>query len=83
MQIRKLHRLLTELIKNGDGHKKVMVSKSTFKNPLEDDGCTIMPVKEVVLHTYNIMNDDGGFIHDNEQEKLETALVFSGDHKEE
>ena len=76
MQVRRLHRLLSELIAEGHGHKKVMVSKSTFTHGLEGDGVTILPVNDVAVYSYPLYDDDGG-----DTERVETAVVMFGDSK--
>lgn len=81
MQIRKLHRLLGEMIDSGQGYKKVMIRKNTFKHPLEkSDGVTILPVKRLNIQTYPIMDGDGFTLLDSkEQEVYHTSLVLKGD----
>jgi hypothetical protein len=80
MTVKALHKELSKLIDQGYSRKKVLINKNTFKHPLELDGCCILDVKNVELQTYNILNDDGGFGHgENDQEKYQTNVVLSGE----
>jgi hypothetical protein len=82
MQVRTLYKKLGEEIKKGFGHRKVMIDKTTFKHPLESDGCCILPIHETDMHLYPILNDDGGLSHgDRGEEKYELALVLYGEKK--
>jgi hypothetical protein len=79
MTIGKLHRKLAELIQQGHARKLVVINKKTFTHPLESDGCCMLDIADLGLEIYNIMNDDGGIIHDNGNEKLTQSLVLRGE----
>lgn len=60
MTVTKLHRLLGEQIKKGNGRKPVCISKETFRHNCESDGVTILEVCTVALKWVPTADDDGG-----------------------
>ena len=83
MQIRKLHRLLSELIDGGHGHKEVMINKNTFSHPLESDGAVIMPIESIYLDWYELMDGDGFTEVDSRGcEKVKLSLIMDGENKQ-
>ena len=82
MQVRKLHRLLGELIDGGHGHKEVTINKDTFKNPLESDGAVIMPIESIYLQWYDILDGDGfSEVDSRGYEKRKLSLILDGENK--
>lgn len=79
MQVRKLHRILSDLIHDGHGCKEVCVDKETFKHALESDGVVILPVDHAEVKTYEMSDDDGGLkVNDNGTISQKTSLVLRG-----
>ncbi len=60
MTIGKLQKHLAKLVAEGHGRKQVLIDKSSFRHPLESDGCMILPVEEATILRFNICDDDGG-----------------------
>jgi len=54
-----LYRMLAKLISDGRGRLPVCVSKGTFKDNREGDGCTILPVVECAVERICLADDDG------------------------
>lgn len=83
MTIIKLNKLLTALIAQGHGRKKVNIDKSSFTHPLESDGCVILPVEELEVIRYGLSDDDGGTkCRQDGTECSESSLVlFGGDRR--
>lgn len=80
LTINKLHKELTKLIKNGHGRKRVMINKNTFTHPLESDGCVILPIKDIGITTYIILDDDGGHKEKKDgSECLNTSCLLIGE----
>lgn len=80
MTISKLHKILGDLIAHGAGRRSVCVDKSSFRHPLECDGCVILTVDEAGLRVIEISDDDGRTATlANGQLKTRTVLVLSGD----
>jgi hypothetical protein len=80
MTINQLHKLLTKLIAKGHGRKAVYVDKGSFRHNLENDGCVILPVDRAAMHSYLILNDDGGVhINSDGTERSRKSLVLIGD----
>ncbi|CAK0767543.1 conserved hypothetical protein [Gammaproteobacteria bacterium] len=55
----KLHKLLGQLIEAGHGRKNIMVDKSSFQHPCEEDGVVILDIHKVMVRSYPIYDDDG------------------------
>lgn len=80
MTLNQLHKLLTKLIAQGHGRRSVQVDKGSYRHNLEADGCVILPVDRAAMHTYRILNDDGGtHINADGTERQRTSLVLIGD----
>ena len=62
MTVATLHKRLSVLVEQGHGRKPVCISKTTFRDNREGDGCTILGVESIDGPTW-IPNcdDDGGF----------------------
>ncbi len=60
MTIGQLHKALGKLIDNGHIRRRVCISKETFSDNRESDGCTILNVHAVEMLTVNMADDDGG-----------------------
>jgi hypothetical protein len=80
MTIGKLQKLLTAMVENGHGRKRVCVQKDTFKHILEEDGAVILDVESAGLESFPMMDDDGftKTLADG-TESCHTALVIKGD----
>lgn len=79
MTINKLQKYLADLVAEGHGRKKVMIDKSSFRHPLESDGCLILPVDEATIFRFNLADDDGGTkVTTRGVECMQSALVLYG-----
>jgi len=79
MQIRNLHRILSELIREGHSYSTVCINKRTFEHALESDGAVIMEVKSVEVQNYPVLDDDGGMKHTEDGYGVtKTSLVLKG-----
>jgi hypothetical protein len=80
MTLNQLHKLLTKLIAQGHGRKSVYVDKGSYRDNREKDGCVILPVNRGAMHTYQLLDDDGGsWINADGSERHRTSLVLIGD----
>jgi hypothetical protein len=80
MTVNQLHKLLTKLIAQGHGRKSVYVDKGSYRDPREADGCVILPVYRGAMHTYRLLDEDGGtWINADGTERQRTSLVLIGD----
>jgi len=82
MQVRKLHRILTQLIEEGHGRKPICPDKSTFEHNLESDGCTVLHIDDVKINWIPLIDDDGGIAHTKtgiERGKVIVVLLGDGD----
>lgn len=59
LTVGKLHKILTEMVADGQARRQVCVSKTTFYHPLESDGVTVLPVEGVKLDTIELTDADG------------------------
>lgn len=83
MTINKLNKYLTALVAEGHGRKQVMIDKSSFRHPLETDGCMILPVHEATVHRFNLADDDGGTkVTTRGVECTQSALVLYGNDRD-
>ena len=79
MTINKLNKILSAQIANGNGRRTVYVSKTTFANPLEEDGATILGVEDAEIESFCMLGEDGfPLINADGSERTKTALVLSG-----
>lgn len=82
MTVARLQKYLTQLVAEGHGRKAVMIDKSSFRHPLESDGCMILPVDEATIHVFNLADDDGGTkVTTRGVECTQTALVLYGNDR--
>lgn len=80
MTLNQLHKLLTKLIAQGHGRKAVYVDKGSYRDNRENDGCVILPVDTGAMHTYRLLDEDGGYwINKDGSERQRTSLVLVGD----
>lgn len=79
MTVRKLHKILSAVIAQGHGAKRICVNKPTFTHACEIDGCVILEVEEAKLQTVPLIDSDGGTaVNAHGQERHFTALVLDG-----
>ncbi len=78
MTVNRLHKLLTKLIREGHGRIPVSVSKETFSDNREVDGCTILSVNGVVVQYVPQADDDGGtkVNKDGTESHRKTAVIY-------
>jgi hypothetical protein len=74
MTVSRLHALLAQEIVKGNSDLEVMVDKTTFRHPLEDDGAVIIPVEsgteaKVLLKSCSIF-------HREEAEKWKSTRIY-------
>lgn len=80
MTINQLHKLLGKLIEKGHGRRQVHVDKGSYHHNLEADGCVILPVWRAQVHTYRMLNEDGGWAYKADGTEItRTSLVLIGD----
>ena len=60
MTVNRLHKILSEAKELGYGHRKVCVSKETFRHNLEADGCTILDAWKARIEVVPQIDGDGG-----------------------
>lgn len=60
MTIKRLHKILGEMIDEGQGRLVVVVDKPTYTHPLEQDGAVLLRVHRVESQTHQNIDDDGG-----------------------
>ena len=65
MTVSTLHKKLTALIEQGHGRKPVAISKTTFQDNREDDGCTILGIEAIEGPVWIANADDDGGIKEN------------------
>lgn len=78
MTIANLHKQLGKLIARGYARKRVVINKQTFSHPLESDGCCMLDVTGASIGDYILLNDDGGTLQDNGNEKYVQSLILTG-----
>ena len=59
MTIGKLHKLLSVMVENGQSRTGVIIDKTTFTHPLEEDGATLLSVNSGKIECISIIDDDG------------------------
>lgn len=83
MTVNQLHRILGNIIAEGNGRCKVCVNKDTFTHNLEGDGCVILDVDACRVESVMQMNGDGGILHGpDDRERYKTCCVLFGDSDE-
>jgi hypothetical protein len=60
MTLNQLHKQLAKLIAAGHGRNRVSISKTSFQDSRESDGCTILPVAVVDVDWIVDADGDGG-----------------------
>lgn len=60
LTVNQLHKMLGQLIEDGNGRLSVCVSKTTFTHPLEGDGCSILQAYGIRVEAVPMMDGDGG-----------------------
>ncbi|MEM9414963.1 MAG: hypothetical protein AAGA29_05725 [Planctomycetota bacterium] len=79
MTAKQLHDLLGVLIQQGHARKPVRVDKSSFRHPLEDDGCVILDIEKVTLRSVPNIDDDGGSkMNKDGSESYRQTIVLDG-----
>lgn len=58
--VHQLHKELGKLVEQGHGRLRIEVSKTSFRDNCEDDGCTILPISGVTVLDVLQRDDDGG-----------------------
>jgi hypothetical protein len=79
MTVSALYKKLQIMIVAGHGRRRVVINKRSFTHPLESDGCCMLDIVSVSTQVYNKMNDDGGFLDENGNEKFMRSVVLSGE----
>ncbi len=59
MTVARLHKMLGQLIEEGQGRRPVVMNKASFYHPLESDGVALLDVTEAKADTITMANDDG------------------------
>lgn len=81
MTVKRLHKLLGELIEKGHARTEIVVSKTTFRHPLEADGATLLSIQGVAPQYVPQIDDDGGIKWlANGREAHRYYVVLFGDH---
>lgn len=79
MTIKKLHKILSQLIEAGHGRTAVAIDKRTFYSPMEDDGATILDVHGASAELIYVADEDGGIKTNRDgSERMRHCLVLSG-----
>lgn len=79
MTVSKLHKLLGKLIDKGMGRREVLVSKDTFTDNREADGCTLLPIEGLVTHAHTIMDGDSFTITNRDgSERIQVSVLLYG-----
>lgn len=74
-----LHKALGKLIEQGEGRKSVCVDKSSFSDPCESDGVTILDIAGLGIEwIYNADGDGGIKINKDGSESGRDILVLVG-----
>ena len=60
MTVTALHKQLSALIEAGHGRKPVLVNKTSFTHPLEDEGAVLLPIEAIDGPKWIPMCDDDG-----------------------
>lgn len=79
MTLNQLHKKIGKMLAKDKnvGRRKVCVAKETFSSNLEDDGCTILDVTDIMLATFPLCDDDGGTAttKDGRERSSKTAVI--------
>lgn len=80
MTIKKLHKILTAMINEGQGNRLVCVDKSKVHHPLEADGVVFIPATSATIQTHEMADDDGGFkVLSSGRVAQRTALIITAE----
>jgi hypothetical protein len=81
MTVARLHKMLGQMIEDGQGRRPVCVNKESFYSPLESDGVVILDVTEAKAQTITMADDDGGTAWNADgTEKTRKVVVLGGGH---
>ncbi len=81
MTVARLHKMLGEMVEQGQGRRPVCVNKASFYHPLESDGVAILDVTEAKADTITMADDDGGTATNKDgTEKTRKVFVLGGGH---
>ena len=81
MTVARLHKMLGELVADGQGRRPVCVNKASFYHPLEGDGVWILDVTEAKADTITMADDDGWTATNKDgSEKTRKVFVIGGGH---
>ena len=81
MTVARLHKMLGELVADGQGRRPVCVNKASFYHPLEGDGVAILDVTEAKADTITMADDDGWTATNTDgSEKTRKVFVIGGGH---
>lgn len=81
MTVAKLHKVLGQLVEEGQGRRPVVVNKASFYSPLESDGVVILDVTEAKADTITMADDDGWTATNKDgSEKTRRVVVLGGGH---
>ena len=81
MTVARLHKMLGELVADGQGRRPVCVNKASFYHPLEGDGVEILDVTEAKADTITMADDDGWTATNKDgSEKTRKVFVIGGGH---
>ena len=82
MTIARLHKILGELVLNGQGRRPVCVNKASFYHPLENDGVVILDVTEAMSRSITIADGDGWTATNKDgSEKTRSVFILGGGHE--
>lgn len=81
MTVAKLHKLLGQMVEEGNGRRPVCVNKASFYHPLESDGVAILDVTEATAARITMADDDGfAATNSDGSERLRKVFVLGGGH---
>lgn len=60
LTVGRLHKILSKMIAQGAERRRICVSKETFADNRESDGCTILEAYDCRLKCIYLADDDGG-----------------------
>ena len=83
LTVGRLHKLLGQMIEQGHARRGVCVSKETFRDNREGDGCTILQAYDCRVKRINLADDDGGTaINKDGSERTTTVAILFGNSDE-
>lgn len=82
MTVARLHKMLGQLVEEGQGRRPVVMNKASFYHPLESDGVVILDVTEAKPDTTTMADDDGWTATNKDgSEKTRKVFVLGGGHR--